>query len=173
MDSLAVHHEAVTVSVFAGLLLVAAAWDVWQYRIPNLLSALLLIAFVPAAALSPHPIAWWAHAAGALLVLGLGMALFAYGIMGGGDIKLLVAVSLWFGLAFLPLLLASVGMLGGVLAMMILALRMIVPGMLLMVGLTTRLPTVLLPKGAIPYGVAITAGALLNYRYLPVLGLAS
>lgn len=93
--------------LFDGLLLLAAASDVRRYRIPNALSALLalgglLLAFpaTPGEALSR---------CGSFATLGLITGvLWLRGLLGGGDMKLLVACAAWipfsglaqFGLAF-------------------------------------------------------------------------
>ena len=47
--------------------------------------------------LSPIPVAWPAPSACALLVV-VGLVLFARELIGGGDVKLIAALSLWAGL---------------------------------------------------------------------------
>ena len=47
-------------------------------------------------------------------------------MLGGGDVKLLAAVALWLGMSKLALLLIGVGMIGGVFALLWLALRWLV-----------------------------------------------
>ena len=74
------------------------AWDITRYRIPNKLSLLLAIGFVPFALLA-QPEGWCWHlliAAGALLI---GYLLFSLKVIGGGDAKWLAACCLWTGAA--------------------------------------------------------------------------
>ncbi|MEM7688061.1 MAG: prepilin peptidase [Pseudomonadota bacterium] len=83
-------------------------------------------------------------------------ALFAMGLLGGGDVKLLGAIALWFTpMAFLNLLLVMAFVGGGV-----------------AIGFVIR-RVVFKPKtpGTLPYGVAISAGGLwvLGWTYLPIL----
>ena len=102
----------------AFVLLGAAYSDLKQFKIPNLMPALLLalygcyVAIVGLSAFS-----WW-HAAHFAIALIVGMALFAMKWFGGGDAKLYAAVALWFPLQKGPLLLLYVGMAGLVLAIM-------------------------------------------------------
>ena len=86
--------------------------------------------------------------------------LFALGLFGGGDVKLLGAIALWLSpLAFLDLLLVM-AVVGGAMAVGFVVRRVV---------FKPRTP------GTLPYGVAITAGALwvLGWTYLPVTGAAS
>ena len=56
----------------------------------------------------------------ALAVFLVGAVLFARGWLGGGDVKLLTAATLWAGPAGTPALLVLTGVLGGVLALFLL-----------------------------------------------------
>src|SRR3546814_1397676 len=56
----------------------------------------------------------------AAIVLGLGILAFARGWFGGGDVKMLAAVSLWAGPAHLSLLLLVTALAGGLLSLIIL-----------------------------------------------------
>ena len=110
--------------VFPALMLAAAVFDLLSYRIPNWISLALVAAFALAAPMAGMGL-WTAagHGGAMLLVLGVGMGLFAMGWAGAGDVKLAAAAALWFGPgdAFFYILLASV--LGGVLSVAILVLR--------------------------------------------------
>lgn len=172
MDSPAVVYDGITVSVFSGLMLAAAFWDAWTYRIPNLLTGLLAVAFFVAAMLSPDPVLWLVHLAGGLLTLGLGSGLFAWRIMGGGDVKLLAAGALWFGFAYLPMFLVTVALLGGALALVILVLRRLLsPWLEPALGAhAIALPLLLQPKAGVPFGIAIGVAGILLAPHLPILG---
>lgn len=92
----------------------AAVVDARRREIPHVFPAVLAVCAVGAAFLDL--IGWSALAMGAALGLGLGLALFALGAMGGGDAKLLAAVGACLGP--LPLLsaLVYVGVIGGALS---------------------------------------------------------
>lgn len=84
------------------------------------------------------------------LALGIGMftlfaALFAMGMMGGGDVKLLAAVALWFPWQALMFLLLTMAVLGGLVTLITVVHH----------RLTRRLG-----QPEVPYGVAISLAAL-------------
>ncbi|MBN9576732.1 MAG: prepilin peptidase, partial [Alphaproteobacteria bacterium] len=80
------------------LLVVAAAWDVASFTIPNTLQLGLVLAFIAFALLAPLPLSVVGmHVLAGLTALALGFTLFALGYVGGGDAKLLAAVALWLG----------------------------------------------------------------------------
>lgn len=84
--------------IYVALLLTAAYTDFRFFKIPNRIVASTLILYPAYVVSSPETVAWGTSlmAAGALFLTGL--VLFRFGAMGGGDVKLLVAVSLWSGL---------------------------------------------------------------------------
>lgn len=145
---------------FACLMLWAAWCDLRGYTIPNWIPAVLIALWIAAA---PFLSLGWAGAGWSLLtfagVLAIGMALWAPGWVGGGDVKLIAAGALWFGwpdaLSFL--LYAMVA--GGVLAVVLLALRKLSPA--LPVNPDALAGTPLAQGAPAPYAVAIAAGALL------------
>ncbi|MHB8528485.1 MAG: A24 family peptidase [Caulobacteraceae bacterium] len=152
--------KSLALSVFALLVLAAALRDLVSYTIPNWISASLALAFVPAAFILGAPLGGIGLALlVGVVLLALGVAMFAAGWVGGGDAKLLAAASLWIGLAGLPRFLLFTGLAGGVLAMILLAIRSAWVRPLLAAGpaWSQRLAT---PGADTPYGVAIAAGAL-------------
>ena len=140
---------------FALLLAAAAVEDIVRLRISNIICVLILgAAFVAIAVAGPEPALWQNFAVfGALL--GIGTLLFATGKFGGGDVKLLASAGLWFDFRSGIMMLMSVLLAGGLLALVILALRMFNWS----AGAIARVQ-LLKPKGGIPYGVAIAAGVL-------------
>jgi prepilin peptidase CpaA len=97
-------HASLLPALVGALLLVASWTDLKAYRIPNWIPAAILGLYPVHILLARTPavdVAWHAAAFAAVLVPGL--ALFASGQMGGGDAKLLAAVSVWVGWA-VPLL---------------------------------------------------------------------
>ncbi len=150
--------------LFPALVIWAGVKDVTSYTIPNWISATLALAFVPLAillGLSLGQIGLSVLVAFAVLLVGI--LLFALRWIGGGDAKLLAACSLWLGPSALLIFLLTTALLGGGLALGLLALRN--P---LLVPLAQRLPAwtkrLLTPGGDVPYGVAIAAAALTMFE---------
>jgi Flp pilus assembly protein protease CpaA len=80
------------------LLLLAAITDLRERRIPNWLTGGAAALYPVHLLLSPSPVAWPGALGLALLVGLLGLFLFARQLIGGGDVKLIAAVTLWAGL---------------------------------------------------------------------------
>ncbi len=146
------------------LVIVAGLTDLTTMKIPNWISIALLFSFYPVALLMGLSLAEVAQAAavgfGMLLA---GMAMFALRWMGGGDAKLLATAGLWMGVpGILPFVLMT-ALAGGGLCLVLMSarawLQVYEPAM---PGWGQRL---LQPKGDIPYGVAIAAGALMAYPH--------
>jgi prepilin peptidase CpaA len=137
-------------------LLVAAVEDAARFRISNYTSLAVLVLAVVAAALEGFSPSLWENAVVFVAVLVVGSFLFGRQILGGGDVKLLAAVCLWFDFGGSVWLLSSVMIAGGVLAIIILSVRMFTSN-------TTSNPIKVLNKNAgIPYGIAIATGALVT-----------
>lgn len=155
MDSTFLAIKLIT-AIYAGPLLIAAGYDLLSYRIPNLITGLTAVLYLLCALLWGVHVDWPSHVAAAGIVLACGALLFAYGIVGAGDVKLLAAISLWLGLGELPTFLALAAVFGGVFTIALLLIRQCVS----MLALPRPAPAVLQPNGAIPYGVAIAAAAI-------------
>jgi prepilin peptidase CpaA len=138
--------------VLAGLLLSAGLEDVRVREIANWKNAAV-------AALAPFW--WWAlgyslwpdvpvQIGTALAVLGLFLVAFQLGLMGGGDVKLIAALALWFPFAAFAQFLVVMSIAGGVVTLALLAER----------RWRGR------PEGGgeieVPYGVAIAIAGLLT-----------
>lgn len=103
---------------------VAAFEDFRRLTIPNLLPLLLCASWLLDVAAGPNPggLPGALGAAGCALAVFLGGAvLFARGWLGGGDVKLLSAVTLWAGAPQTLGLLVLTGIFGGVLALVLLS----------------------------------------------------
>ncbi|HEV7353909.1 MAG TPA: prepilin peptidase [Brevundimonas sp.] len=140
----------------------AAVHDVATYRIPNWMSVVLLAAFIPAAlaaGLEPRLIAIDALVGLAALLVGMG--LFAGNLLGGGDAKIMAAMAPFMGLAALTEFVLFTAVAGGLLALFALVVRRLPE------RLRTRGPgwwrRLAEPRGPLPYGVAICAGALVAF----------
>jgi prepilin peptidase CpaA len=138
------------------LLVAAAAEDAYRLRISNIISIALLVLALVAMAVVGFSISLWENGVVFAAILAIGTFLFGRGWLGGGDVKLLASLGLWFDLEGALRLVLSVLIAGGVLALVILALRMVTGG-------KGNHPIAVLNKGAgIPYGIAIAAGALIT-----------
>jgi prepilin peptidase CpaA len=155
--------------IFAAIMIAAIVIDLKSYRIPNGLVAALLVLFIIVAAANWNEVSWVGHIAAALVVFGAGIFLYALKQMGAGDVKLLAVVALWSGIFPLPALLFYVSLCGLVGMLLILGLRMIVPGS------SPRPPSDrgplprLLTKGeGIPYAIGIGPGAIIaSFSFAP------
>jgi prepilin peptidase CpaA len=142
--------------LFTGLLLAAAVEDAVRLRISNITVLLVIVAAVIAVVVVGPTLALWQNLAVFAALLAVGTLMFAAGKLGGGDVKLLAAVGLWFDVIGALWMLFDVVLAGGVLAILIIALRSL--------GWSERIRrrvVLLRPGGGIPYGVAIAAGALI------------
>lgn len=105
------------------LLIAAAATDITRYRIPNAIVYAIVAAFVAGAIFNfAWPAIVWPVLAGVAMFL-LGAGLFALGLFGGGDVKLIAAMALWTGFADLPRFLLIMGAAGGLIGLVLLLKR--------------------------------------------------
>ena len=151
--------EVFTIFLFVSLLCLAAIEDVRDFRIPNRI-VLALMALYPAYVLaSSDPVLWWNGLLVAALCFVIGLLLYATGTVGGGDIKLIVAASLWAGTEYIFEFLIITGLAGGFLAMLLGS--GLVRGLAIMADNAGNLDLrdKLLSRD-LPYGVAIAAGGL-------------
>ena len=91
----------------------------------------------------------------ATAVFALFLVAFHFGMMGGGDVKLLVGVAGWSGLAGLGSVMLAISVAGGMLAVVLVLAR----GAAKMFA-STPMPRVLQGGAPLPYAVAIAAGCL-------------
>lgn len=144
MHGLATHLIAL---LLAAALIVAAWGDLRTRIIPNSLNLAIALG---------APLWWWASGwalwpdialqlAIASVIFLIFAACFAIGAMGGGDVKLITAVSLWLPLAPLLKMLFAMAILGGVLTLVVLVVHRI------------RRKT---GQPEIPYGIAISFASL-------------
>lgn len=154
----------VAVFIFPAFMAYAAVSDLLTMKIPNWLTGGLVLAFPVIALLAGLEFsALFSHVAAGLILLAVGIAMFAPGWMGGGDAKLLSGVALWLGLSSALvnfLLLAAIA--GGVLTLVLLAMRSIpLPAFALTWDWLQRLHD---KKSGIPYGIALASAALAVYQ---------
>lgn len=123
----------------------AAIEDAVRFRISNVICLLVLAGAVYAAVLAGPSIALWQNLAVFVVILVLGTAAFAGGLLGGGDVKLFAATALWFDWRS---------------AIAFVALVFIAGGFVAIAYLTARLMRKRNDERRVPYGIAIGLGAL-------------
>lgn len=141
-------------------MVVAATADVLSRRIPNHLTVLTAVSFLPfalAAGMPSH--AMLLHAGVGIAMLAVGFLLFSFNIIGGGDAKLLAAAAFWLGLDSLAVFLSMTVLAGGILALAVLAWSLLArDSQVKDPGLSSRIGWL---KPSVPYGYAIAIGAIL------------
>lgn len=134
--------------LFGGLLLSAGIEDVRTREIADWKSITLCLAaplwlWLNGVSLWPGALAQVAVAAG---LFGLCASAFHYGLMGGGDVKLIGAVALWLPLSLLATMLVIMSLVGGAITLLLAVERLCRRG-------TKPIE--------VPYGVAIAMAGLL------------
>ncbi|MGD9615976.1 MAG: prepilin peptidase [Alphaproteobacteria bacterium] len=166
--------QHLALSLFAAVMAVAAFEDFRRLTIPNLLPLVLCAAWPLHVAAAPSLAGALAAVGVALAVFLGGAVLFARGWLGGGDVKLLAAATLWAGAPRALGLLVATALLGGVLALILLhpivgRIAAAARSRLAPLGNPRGCPAAPLPAVPVPYGVAI-AGAGLIVVVSPHLG---
>lgn len=151
MEALNIFLNQTSLYGFAALLLMAAWSDFKQYLIPNTYIVGILLLYPAYAISAPQPVDWPVACAIAAGVLAGGILLFAMKRIGGGDVKLLAAATLWAGPGFTLEFLVVTALAGGAISFALL-LR-------LNYGWVIGWPAVDTSR-AVPYGLAIAAGGL-------------
>ncbi len=160
------------------LLILAALTDLRERRIPNWLNGGVAALYPVYLLLSPVPVAW-PGALGLSLLVGLvGLALFARELIGGGDVKLITALSLWAGIdqfVLFAVITTLTGGLVGVVSLWYWRWRPLISAHLAGFGLASAgrdgTPVAVVgdsepsasataPPVTLPYGIAIAAGGV-------------
>lgn len=151
-------------AIFPLAMIFGAIWDLTTMTIPNMLTAALAVAFLlflPLSGLGWQDAAL--HAAAGALMLVIGMAMFGFGWIGGGDAKFVAAIALWLGWSELLGYLLVASILGGALTVFLLWFRtMPLPEVLVRREWIARLHD---RKAGIPYGVALGLGGLWMFQH--------
>ena len=148
-----------TILVFAGLLIAAAASDWQRFIIPNRYSLAIVAFFVPYVITSGADIDWTAHLGLAVGAFFLGFLLFTMGFCGGGDVKLFAAITLWAGPPWIVDFAFYTAFWGGLMAVVIWLHRKYNPSAV-PVSLTQSSSRTAIAKQPMAYAVAIAAGGL-------------
>jgi prepilin peptidase CpaA len=161
--------EAAILIVFPFAMAFAAMSDLLSMTIQNRVSIILIAAF---AALAPFTGMGWdvyaIHFAAGAVVLCATFGLFAAGIMGGGDAKLMTATAIWMGWNVeLASYFISLSLIGGLLAIAILKYRSstVTLAYASRIGFLRRLGDA---KEGVPYGLALGLAGLLIFPSSPL-----
>ena len=142
------------------MLMCAGIGDVLTYRIPNWLTGLIAVSFLPVALILAMPFDLFInHMATGAALLVAGFGLFALGAFGGGDAKLMAAAGLWMGWPAAMQFLVYTAFAGGILAIAVAAFAS--TQIELENRGKTRLRALLDSKPDVPYGLALAVGAIL------------
>jgi prepilin peptidase CpaA len=145
------------ISAFAAILIMAAIWDAKTFRIPNRFSLFVLLAYPLHALLNPGAVPFALLTAAVMLAIGV--ALFARGWMGGGDVKLLTVCALWAGSDHIATFVLITGLVGAAMSLVMMSSYRFPLALALQRVGCARASEVLIGR-AVPYGVAIAAGGV-------------
>ena len=152
----------IAVAIWIVTLLIAAISDLRAFKIPNILPAVLILLFGIVHAVSGFSSLLLPYLLHFLLALAIGMLLFGRGWIGGGDAKLYASVALWFNWGGAVPLVFLTTLSGLALSIAFIVARMS--------GMGRNKAGTDQPKNRserrIPYGVAISAGAILTAGWL-------
>lgn len=152
-------------------MLYAAASDLFTMTIDNLVSVVLVVAFLVAAPILGMDLSTFGlHWLAGIVVLLIGFGLFAANWIGGADAKIAAAAALWLGFGGLFEFVALACLFGGTLTILLLTFRkFILPVSVVRQAWVARLHH---PESGVPYGIALAAAALFAYPHSLWLGLA-
>lgn len=150
----------------------AAVFDAWKFIVPNTIPVVLTLLFLVVALVWNDRVPIFEHIGAGVLVFCVGAVIFRFGVLGGGDIKLLTAVAFWVGWDYLAIYLLVVAIFGGGLTLFLLALRYLLGRVYRFRSRENSLPRMLRVGEKIPYAIAIGAAGIWIAPYLPLLALA-
>jgi len=141
--------------------------DLRRFEIPNAIPILLLSAFLVASvAHGTEPVIVLRQCGIGAAALAVGFALFAFGVVGGGDVKLIATLLPWLAPGQIPAFLFWMAIAGGLVGLFIIALRHVptIPEVFGKAWLEQ-----LRDGGKIPYGLAIGCAGLITFGNIPLL----
>lgn len=159
--------QGLCVVTFAVLAMVGGVRDVASFTIPNWISLGILAAFAVAMVAGYRaPADLPGHIGAAVVVFALGLVLFHFNVFGGGDVKLMSASALWSGFGGLADLVLLIACFGGLLALALLAGRLL-PARVMQAN--AGLERLVSGRHGMPYGVAIAVGVVAHFIVLPLI----
>ncbi len=152
--------ELIVFTMFSGFLLIAAISDFSRLKVPNILTA--SFAALGLAAVAHQGLNPMLTAVGiGLTVLLCGFLLFSFGVLGGGDGKLIAAASIWLGTSALVDFAVLIALFGGGLAVLILLARRSMAAQV-MLG-ATWMERLSAPRPPVPYAIAIAPAGIIAF----------
>lgn len=152
-------------AVVAVILLLFSCWTDIQYRIiPNIISVMLILNYFIGFFSGVDTFPVFNSVLAFIIMFTSSAALFAFGLLGGGDVKLVSAASFYVGIHNLPVFTILIGLFGGVLSVIYIFFyfyvrffqqkrKNIKTDQLFIASKTTK-------KIQLPYGVAIACATL-------------
>src|SRR5215510_11614298 len=101
----------------------AVVSDIRHLKIPNWVSAILAVAFLPYCVLLWPNIDLLSHLEITLVIFLLSFFCYYFSLLGGGDVKFLTALSLWMGPLHIFSFVMLTAILGALMALLVLGLR--------------------------------------------------
>jgi prepilin peptidase CpaA len=146
------NYELIFAIILTAMLLVVAVYDATKFIIPNWLNYAFVLLYAVFVLVSPKHIEWLPAIIVMLCFFAVGFLIFMANIMGGGDVKLLIALSIWIG--WQPNALLAFGLwtalAGGILAIFLVFTRVICKRLK-----TKNMPRIFCWREPLPYGLAI------------------
>jgi len=141
-------------------LIIAGLNDANSMRIPNWISVVMVMGFFLLVPFTWHGAADFAsHIAVGMTFFVAGLGLFSFGLLGGGDAKLMAATALWFTWSDVVPFILYVSLFGAALALFLLVARQFIPVRLMT---SQWMYTMFRDQKKMPYGLAIAAGGILT-----------
>lgn len=165
---------ALTLIIFTiGLSVAAAIHDFMRLKIPNYFSVLIVTCFAITAIIDHLFIQSLFTDLSTNLIIGGAVFIvmlfcFFAGLFGGGDAKLISALSFWMGTHGLAHFLMFMAIAGGILALISVGLRRTAFGKKILETLSTKIKSkwidsLIQDKTIVPYGIAIAIGAIAGF----------
>lgn len=183
--------EAIIAIMALGLLAVSAISDVTNRTIPNWACLGILLLFIPFAFFSHGSVNLVSNLISFAGVFSVTFLLWRFGMLGGGDVKLLSAVAIWTSVQMLGPFLVMVTLTGGILAIAYLMLFNWIPYLIPFAGVLATAVSPppepanepgpgrdegdgsppAKPRLTVPYGVAIAVGGVwVVLQHVPLIG---
>ncbi|MEH6632253.1 MAG: prepilin peptidase [Halopseudomonas aestusnigri] len=158
----------ITKLVLMAFVIIAMLSDLIQMRIPNVIPAAIILLFPVAYFGGETTMPLLDHIGAMLVVLVVGIVLFALKILGGGDVKFMSSIALWTGFGLLPSFVIILSLVGGVQVIVILILRKYSHALEYVFAKCKIQSPEWLHRGAgVPYGLSIGLAVLMVFERLP------
>ncbi len=159
--------EFIVVSLFLGLLTLAAFSDMSKYRIPNPVCVAIAILYPVHVFVSHVSVDWVGGLIVSVVIFASAAALFAGGFLGGGDVKFASAVALWAGPPLITEFVIVMALSGGFLVIILMSPLRDIWARVFDNGGNVETRNAVLAR-VVPYGLAIAVGGYaIGLRLIP------